>query len=239
MANNWFKFKQFTINQSGSAMKVGTDGVLLGAWASLPERGSDVLDVGTGTGLLSLMIAQKYLNAKLTAIDIDRVSCIQAKENFQNSKWKDRISVEEVSFQDICLQSAQKYDLIIVNPPYFSNSLPAADSSRSLARHQKSLSLDELVIGVKKLLHSQGYFNLILPSDQKTKCLQLANETGLFPRRILNVRSNPGKEFIRVLIEFSFNENDLFENELTIEKDKRHEYSEDYIELTKEFYLKF
>ena len=194
MANNWFKFKQFTINQSGSAMKVGTDGVLLGAWVSLPERGSEVLDVGTGTGLLSLMIAQKFLNAKLTAIDIDRSSCIQAKENFQGSKWKDRINIEEVSFQDFCLQSVQNYDLIIVNPPYFSNSLLAADSSRSLARHQKSLSLDELVIGVKKCLHPEGYFSIILPSNQKMKCLYCAKEVGLFPQRILNVRSNPVRQ---------------------------------------------
>ena len=239
MANNWFRFKQFTINQSDSAMKVGTDGVLLGAWTGLPEKGSEVLDIGTGTGLLSLMIAQKHLNAKITAIEIDKASCRQAKENFKDSTWEDRLSVEEISFQDFGLRSSQKFDLIIVNPPYFSNSLPASDPSCSLARHQQNLSLEELILGVKKLLHPDGYLSLILPSDQKTKCLVLAKEMGLLPFRILNVRPNPGKEFIRVLIEFSFNMKNFIENELVIEKNKRHEYSNDYIQLTKDFYLKF
>lgn len=239
MANDWFRFKQFTINQSGSAMKVGTDGVLLGAWARIPEGCSEVLDIGTGTGLLSLMLAQKFTDSNLMAVEIDQDSVIQANENFQNSKWKDRISLREISFQDFSLQISQKYDLIISNPPYFKDSLQASDSSRSIARHQFSLSLEELFSGVKNILNSNGYFSLILPADQKMKCLSLAKEVRLFPQRILHVRPNPDKKFIRVLIEFSFSMKDPSEHELIIEKGKRHEYSDEYIELTRDFYLKF
>ena len=239
MANDWFRFKQFTINQSASAMKVGTDAVLLGAWANFPDRGSYALDVGTGTGLLALMIAQRYSDVEISAVEIDKSSCEQARENFSNSEWGNRISLHEDSFQDFHIQVNNKFDLIITNPPYFSNSLKNPDKSKSLARHQDKLTLEELFLGVAGLLEKRGLFSLILPSDQKDKCLNIAVESGLFPQRILNVRPKPENDFIRTLMEFSFAKNKISEDELIIEMNKRHLYSEEYKALTKDFYLKF
>ncbi len=220
-------------------MKVGTDGVLLGAWAKFPNRGSYVLDVGTGTGLIALMIAQRYPDVKISAIEIDNSSCEQARENFINSEWSDRISIHENSFQDFHIQTKNKFDLIISNPPYFSNSLKNPDEAKSYARHQEKLTLEELFIGVSGTLNKRGMFSMILPYDQKSKCQKLATDSGLFPQRILNVRPKPGHDFIRVLMEFSFTQNKNFEDELIIEMNKRHSYSEEYKVLTKDFYLKF
>lgn len=220
-------------------MKVGTDGVLLGAWANLPEKGSSVLDVGAGTGLLSLMLTQRFPNAQICAVEIENSSCKQAKENFTNSSWGNRMVLHEISYQDFIFKSKNKFDLVISNPPYFKESLKIQNGARSLARHQDTLSLEELISGVCKLLNPGGLFSLILPFDQKNKCLKLAEEAGLFPQRILNISPKTGYSYIRTLLEFSFNKKEYQEDELSIELNGRHEYSEEYKKLTKDFYLKF
>jgi len=140
MPNTWFRFKQFTIEQEHAAMKVGTDGVLLGAWASAPGAGSRVLDIGTGTGLIALMMAQRTKDAAVDALEIDPSSASQAKENFQNSPWKKRLRCFPSSFQDFSSQCRKQYDLIVCNPPFFSGSKKTASKSKNLARHDDSLS---------------------------------------------------------------------------------------------------
>lgn len=239
MANDWFKFKKFTIKQSGAAMKVGTDGVLLGAWAKISENAISVLDIGAGTGLLSLMIAQRFSLLNIKAIEIDQDATRQCFENFQNSEWTDRLEVECIDFQNFVSKSLEKYDMIISNPPYFIDSLEANTHSRTRARHQHSLSLNELFVGVANLLNPNGLFNIIIPFDQCEKALKIAETMGLFPSRMLLVRPNPGKAFKRILMEFSRIKQVVKTEEMIIEMDKRHEYSSDYKNLTRDFYLAF
>lgn len=240
MANDWFQFKQFKINQSGSAMKVGTDGVLIGSWGELEMEGSKVLDVGTGTGLISLMIAQRFNRAKIKAIDMDQNAIAQARENFLNSPWNDRIYPELISIQDFAKKNKENFHLIISNPPYFRDSFKPPASARRTARHQDSLPAEELFTVAAKMLDPLvGLFSLIIPSDQKTSILKLADNKEFFPKRILNVIPKPGKEAKRCLLEFSLKMQNVSEDEIIIELLGRHEYSAEYMKLTKDFYLGF
>ena len=157
MSNSNFCFKQFTINQESCAMKVGTDSVMLGAWANVPDVDGDkinILDIGTGTGILSLMMAQRYENANIVAIDCDKDAIKQAKENFDNSQFADRITTSHCQIQDF--QSLHLYDAIICNPPYFVNSLKCKDSSRTVARHTSTLTFAELMSNANRLLNTGG-----------------------------------------------------------------------------------
>jgi tRNA1Val (adenine37-N6)-methyltransferase len=163
MSNTWFRFKQFTIQQERAAMKVGTDGVLLGAWASVPLPGGRVLDVGTGTGLIALMIAQRTVNVEVDALEIDPSSALQAKENFRNSPWRERLSCMHVSFQDYAARCKTQYDLLICNPPFFSASSKTPSSEKNLARHDDSLGLDDLFKGAVGLMKKNSLISLILP----------------------------------------------------------------------------
>jgi len=185
------------------------------------------------------MVAQRYPDAKISAVEIDKSSIDQAIENFNNSEWGERISTYEISFQEFNIQTKNKFDLIISNPPYFSNSLKNPDEVKAFARHQEKLTLEELFMGVSRLLNKEGLFSLIIPYDQKSKCLKFAGDSGLFPKRILNVRPTPVNDFIRTLMEFSYTQDGYSENELIIEMNKRHCYSDEYKALTSDFYLKF
>jgi tRNA1Val (adenine37-N6)-methyltransferase len=237
MANNYFKFKQFTIFQDRCAMKVGTDGVLLGAWADC-ENAKTILDIGTGTGLIALMLAQRSL-AHIDAIEIDQSASEQASENVTKSPWESRISVLNISLQQFTEQIDKKYDLIVSNPPFFQNSLYAPDQNRTNARHNASLEYEDILDASLKLLSNNGMLSLILPYLEGTMFIVKAAGKGLYCVRQTNVLPNPGKTPKRLLLEFTKIKKPLVEQEIIIELNKRHEYSDAYKNLTRDFYLKF
>lgn len=234
MANPFFTFKQFTIRHDRCAMKVGTDGVLLGAWTDV-SHSCRLLDIGTGTGLIALMLAQRCPKASITAIDIDAEAVEQARENVLLSPWSDRV---EVALQDICKYLTDKhFDTIVSNPPYFIDSLKCPDSQRNTARHTDTLDAGRLLASVAQLLTDEGRFSIILPAEQTDLLIQTARTKGLYPSRHTAVITRPGLSPKRVLMEFQKTEKTFQTDELVIELE-RHVYSEDYIALTKEFYLK-
>lgn len=234
MPNPYFAFKQFTVRHDRCAMKVGTDGVLLGAWTDL-SHSRRILDIGTGTGLIALMLAQRCMDARITAIDLDSAAVEQAQENIQASPWKDRI---EALQQDICTYHPNgTFDTIVSNPPYFIDSLKCPDGQRSTARHTDTLDADRLIGKVSELLTSDGQFSIILPAEQTEDLIRVAGEKGLHPSRQTWVITRPGLSPKRILMEFRKIPVTLQPDELVIELE-RHVYSEEYIALTKEFYLK-
>jgi len=218
-------------------MKVGTDGVLLGAWATVPPPGSRVLDLGTGTGLMGLMVAQRTREVQIDAVEIDPSSARQALENFQNSPWKDRISCTQSSFQAFFPQCQEKYDLIICNPPFFSASTPTPSREKNLARHDDSLSLEELFSGSLYLMKRKCLLSLILPAQKENQALDLIRKHSMHCRRKTRVIPAPGKAVHRVLLECSPTPGKCREDKLTIETGRRHSYSDAYNKLTEEFYL--
>jgi len=235
MSNNYLKFKQFTIYQDKTAMKVGVDSVLLGAW-TVVDSSNSILDIGTGTGLLGLMLAQKS-KAKITAIEIDESAFKQAVENVADSKWNMKIKVLNISLQDFCKDNNSKFDLIISNPPYFINSLKSIQKQRSIARHDGSLNLDDLFSGVKKLLSLKGKFSLIYPYEQKEQLLKMSENYNLYPIKILIVRGNENKKPNRVIVEFTYNKTEIEIKEINIRNSLTNTYSDKYKEITKNYYL--
>ncbi len=235
MANPYFKFKQFTVYHDLCAMKVGVDGVLLGAWANCPEAKS-ILDIGTGSGLIALMLAQKT-DAIITAIDIDEGAFRQSILNFKNSPWFDRLNSVNLSLQEFQLQSLQKFDCIVSNPPFFVDSLKPDENSRTLARHTDTLSHRELLQISSNLLHQDGKIYIILPTKEAE--ILVAENKSLYCSRKMRIYSKPGMAAHRILLEFSLQECSCTESELTIETEVRHNYSPEYRELTKDYYLKF
>ena len=234
MPNPYFAFKQFTVRHDRCAMKVGTDGVLLGAWTDL-SHSRRILDIGTGTGLIALMLAQRCMDARITAIDLDSAAVEQAQENIQASPWKDRI---EALQQDICTYPPNgTFDTIVSNPPYFIDSLKCPDGQRNTARHTDTLDADRLIGKVSELLTSDGRFSIILPAEQTEDLIRVADEKGLHPSRQTWVITRPGLSPKRILMEFRKIPVTLQPDELVIELE-RHVYSEEYIALTQEFYLK-
>lgn len=239
MANNYFEFKQFRIDQDGSAMKVGTDGVLLGAWADISEANT-ILDIGTGTGLIAMMAAQRT-NEKtvIDAVEIEESSYQQALSNFANCPWASRINAYHSSFQDFCQSQGAKYDAIVSNPPYFLNGLNAKEESRTKARHADHLPFEELIAGSIKLLSEKGTLSVVLPVEEGELFIRLARLSGFCLKRKVSVLPNPGKPAKRYLLEFSVQTCDLQISDLRVENGQRHVYSPEYIALTKDFYLKF
>jgi tRNA1Val (adenine37-N6)-methyltransferase len=235
MPNNYFSFKQFTINQEKSAFKVGTDGVLLGAYADISNADS-ILDIGSGSGLVTLMLAQRS-NAYITAIEPDPDSYMQTRENAANSPWHERIEAINTDLQNFNPVTG-KYDLIVSNPPYFKDSLKNPDPRKSAARHNDSLSSDELLKGVVRILNDNGRFQVILPYVEGNILIAEANLYGLYCNDILKIRPLPGAEIRRLILTFTRERKIPAEKFLTIEHG-RHEYTDDYINLTKDFYLKF
>ncbi len=238
MANSYFQFKQFTIEQDLAGMKVGTDGVLLGAWAECNDAKS-ILDVGTGTGLIALMCAQRNTVAQIDALEIDANACLQAEKNIQNSLWCDRINVIHDYFQHYTGISDRKYDLIISNPPFFNNSLKNNCQQKSLARHTDSLSFEDLIEGANKLLNEEGVFSVVLPYDSMEQFVTIAKDFYLYLVRVLRVKPTPSKMEKRVLMEFAKVKKPCVEDIIIVEEFGRHGYSENYKKLTGDFYIKF
>ena len=227
-----FRFKQFTIHQDKTAMKVGTDGVLLGAWANV--FGKRVLDIGTGTGLIALMVAQRSL-CFVNSIEIDKDAYLQAEENFSKSKWEDRLEVTNSSLQNF--KPKNKFYTIVSNPPFFNNSQKTPNESRNFARHTDSLSFEELLKFTSKNLIEIGVASFIIPSDSEDDFIEIAKALKLYPSRICRVRGSENSPIKRSLIELRLQEVPCVETSLTIEI-SRHTYTQDYINLTKDFYLK-
>jgi len=219
-------------------MKVGMDGVLLGAWAdaSGAER---ILDIGTGTGLIALMMAQKNNLAQIDAIEIDPEAFPEAFLNVQQSPWNGRIQIELSSFQEFTEQTDRKYDLIVSNPPFFTNGIKAPIENRAQARHSHSLPLNVLISGAARLLNENSRISLVLPIESLQEVEKLATLNVLFISRLCRVKPNPIKPEFRILIELTNSECAIQESELMIEFEKHHDYTPEYKELTKDFYLKF
>lgn len=236
MSNPYFSFKQFTIFHDKCAMKVGIDGVLLGAWTSV-ENTNTILDVGTGSGLIALMVAQRS-SAQIDAIDIDSHAILQAKGNVKNSSWSNRIALHEVSLQQFSEICTTKFDLIVSNPPYFINSLKAPDETRTTARHTDMLSHENLMMSAKQLLNETGRICLILPVNEGLQCIDFANKINLYCCKKVVVYPKPNAHPKRLLLEFNLIPGSTIESELTIESNERHHYSPEFTLLAKDYYLK-
>lgn len=235
-----FKFKEFTIHQDKTAMKVGTDAVLLGAWCSLQNQPDSMLDVGSGTGIIALMLSQRSDAMTIDAVEIDENAYEQTVENFEQSDWADRLFCYHASFQEFACEMAEEgetYELIISNPPFYTDNYETENVARNKARFTSSLSFEELLNGTSKLLHPQGVFAIVIPFKEEENFLCLAEKVKLYPKRICRVKGNPTASLKRSLIEFSFTKSEIKSEELTIEIN-RHQYTEEYINLTKGFYLK-
>lgn len=234
MSNSYFSLKQFTIWQDKCAMKVGTDGVLLGAWVSI-EGARRILDVGTGTGLIALQLAQRCPEVRITAIEIDREAALQAKENVLRSPWPDRISVECCDFTDFT--STKKFDLIVSNPPYFVDALRCPDAQRNLARHSDGLNYEVLFGHSAPLLNKDGQISVIIPYEAEKLVADAAWKNGFSPIRHTDVYTKPGKPCRRQLLSFAMGMPKFGRDSLYIEDENGH-YTPEYVALTKEFYIK-
>jgi tRNA1Val (adenine37-N6)-methyltransferase len=238
MPNDTFEFKQFKIKQDKCAMRVSTDAVLLGAWV-IPNGSKSILDIGTGTGVIAQMLAQKS-NAEITAIDIDKESTEQARLNVADSVFRDKVRVIHSSFQDLVKEAPQKFNLIVTNPPYFIDSLKNPSDTRATARHTHSLSFSDLIGGVKKLLDEKGKFCLILPTKEAILFREMAEGKGLYLSKLLRIRTRGEKDSEkRHLMQFEFKESEFSESTLVIEADSHRNYTEEYKELTKDYYIHF
>jgi len=216
-------------------MKVGIDGVLLGAWTSV-ENGKKLLDIGSGTGLIALMLAQRS-KSSVKAIDIEESAVLQAIENVQQSPFSDRVEVKQISLQDFAKTTDERFDLVVSNPPYFINSLKTPVQNRTTARHTDTLTHEELIENAIKLLMPTGRICIILPVLEGLQCIEFAESKGLYCSKKVNVYPKPDIEVKRLLLEFSLQKTEMKVSELVIEIE-RHHYSPEFTELAKEFYLK-
>lgn len=237
MANDYFSFKQFTIHQDRCAMKVGTDGVLLGVLAPTIDSGR-ILDIGTGTGLVGIMLSQRCPQAMVTGVELDANAAKQAEENATSTGWK--IKIINKSIQDFSSQCEEKFDLIVSNPPYFINSLKAPEKNRNTARHTDELSYEELIESAEKLLSEEGKFSVIIPYSEEENFIGIANKRNLIAVSSDRIIPKVGKEPKRSVITFCKNKINCNINvtELVIEKEERHCYSDEFKKLTADFYLK-
>ncbi|MCK8134806.1 tRNA1(Val) (adenine(37)-N6)-methyltransferase [Pseudoalteromonas sp. 2CM28B] len=228
-----FTFKQFKVEHDSCAMKVSTDGILLGAWAYL-KGANTLLDIGTGTGLLALMCKQRQPALSITAVEIDEAAYKQAQQNIASSPWPN-ITVKHTTIQ--AFEQAAPFDVVISNPPYFNRSLKGLSDARNTARHTDGLSFDELIHAYMRLSHEHSCFNVILPTTEVGLFIDLAKQSGLYLNAHCQIKTTPSKAFSRSLMRFSL-VNTLPELTSLCIKDENNRYSDDYIALCKAFYLK-
>ena len=226
-----FRFKQFVISHEKSAMKVGTDGVLLGSWVSC-ERANTILDVGCGSGLITLMLSQRNNKSNIRGVELDTLASEEARLNISNTIWKNRISIENISFQNFITET--KFDLIVSNPPFFASN--RSNSRRDIARHTNYLSFEELIKHSVRLLSPKGILGVIIPIESEKNFCKIAKSYHLYPNRTCYVRGNNFSNTKRVLMELSFSVTNIKISRLTIEK-SRHNYTKEYVNLCKAFYM--
>lgn len=234
MGQSAFRFKQFLLLQDQCAMKVGTDGVLLGAWAGQGEHFERILDVGTGTGLIALMMAQRFPKAQVTGIELDREAALQARENAVNSPFSERVEIGQGDFFDWA--PSQRFDLIVSNPPFYEFAHPTNHPERDMARHRHSFNLSRFFAKCPEILSPSGSLAMILPSDIYGK-LEIS-DNGWHPKRICEVFPSPSKISHRTILELQQFPSPTIQEKITIENNGRHQYSPEYIKLTQDFYLK-
>jgi len=219
-------------------MKIGTDSVLLGAWCPIDNNPFSVLDIGAGTGILSLMLAQRSNAEQIDALEIDENAFEQCVENFENSPWSDRLFCFHAGLDEFVDEPEDEYDIIISNPPFYSEDFKTDNSQRDLARFQDAMPFEDLVEAADLLLSENGIFAVIIPYKEEERFINLCTKMELFPIKITHVKGTPTTEIKRSLLAFKrFELSTLTINELIIET-SRHQYTDEYINLTKEFYLK-
>lgn len=233
-----FQFKQFTIQQDRCAMKVGTDGVLLGAWCPIDNHPFSVLDIGSGTGIVSLMLAQRSNAEQIDAIEIDEEAYEQCVENFESSPWGDRLFCFHAGLDEFIEEPEDEYDLIISNPPFYSEDYKTDNQQRDLARFQDALPFEDLVEAAHLLLSENGIFAVIIPFKEEARFINLCAEAELFPVKVTRVKGTPTSEIKRSLLAFKRYELSVLTADELIIETARHKYTEEYIALTQDFYLK-
>jgi tRNA1Val (adenine37-N6)-methyltransferase len=233
-----FQFKQFSIEQDRCAMKIGTDGVLLGAWAPIENHPLSILDIGTGTGVIALMLAQRSHAEQIDALEIDEEAYEQSVDNFENSPWSDRLFCFHAGLDEFMEEPEDEYDLIVSNPPFYTDDFKSATEQRDLARFADAMPFEDLIEAADLLLSENGIFAAIIPFKEEENLLTLAAAFELYPLKITRVKGTPTTEIKRSLLAFSRIEKIDFPTDELIIETARHIYTPEYIELTKEFYLK-
>jgi len=231
-----FKFKEFNILQDKTAMKVGTDGVLLGAWVEIDKNAKSILDIGTGTGLIALQIAQRSDAEIIDAIEIESDAFEQAVNNFENSNWADRLYCYHTSLQAFADEIDEKYDLIVSNPPFYTSTYKKLDQKRAIARHANAMPYESLLLHTSKLLSKKGTCAFIIPFQNENIFLEIATKNNLYPNRITHVKGNATSVYKRSLIQLTSIKCNPLKEELIIEI-SRHIYTQEYKNLVKDFYI--
>lgn len=232
-----FQFKQFTIQQDRTAMKVGTDGVLLGAWAPVGHNPFSILDIGAGTGLIALMLAQRSHAEQIDALEIDGDAYEQCVENFEDSPWADRLFCYHAGLDEFMEEPEDEYDLIVANPPFYTEDYTSGNEQRDKARFAEAMPFEDLTEAASILLSHTGVFAVIIPYKEEAKFIALAQKEGLHPFKITRVKGTPTTEIKRSLIAFIRTEQETVIDEMVIEI-ARHQYTPEYTALTQDFYLK-
>lgn len=233
-----FKFKQFSVHQERCAMKIGTDGVLLGAWTPLINNPNAILDIGAGTGVLSLMLAQRCHAAQIDAVEIDEDAYEQCVENFEAAPWSDRLFCFHAGLDEFVNEPEDEYDVIISNPPFYSEDFKTNDLKRDMARFQDALPFEELIEAAALLLSENGIFSVIIPFKEEERFMDLCAEFELYPVKVTRVKGSHTTPVVRSLMAFKRYELSVLEADELVVEINRHEYTDDYMNLTKDFYLK-
>ena len=232
-----FQFKQFTVEQDRCAMKIGTDGVLLGAWTPIENNPLSILDIGAGTGIIALMLAQRTNAQQIDALEIDEDAYEQSVDNFENSPWSDRLFCFHAGLDEFIEEPEDEYDVIVSNPPFYTDDFKSATEQRDLARFADAMPFEDLIEAADLLLSENGIFSVIIPFKEEQKFLARAKEFELYPLKITHVKGTPTSEIKRSLLAFIRKETIDFPIDELIIETARHIYTPEYIALTTDFYL--
>lgn len=233
-----FKFKQFSIEQDKCAMKVGTDSVLLGAWCPIDNNPNAILDIGAGTGILSLMMAQRTNAEQIDSVEIDEDAYEQCVSNYENSPWSDRLFCYHAALDELVEDPEDEYDIIISNPPFYAEDFKTESTQRDLARFQDALPFEELIEAADLLLSENGIFAVVIPYKEEENFIDLCAEFELYPVKVTRVKGSHKTPIVRSLMAFKRYELSVLTADELVVEINRHEYTDDYINLTKDFYLK-